>query len=400
MGSPRTLRALLAVVGLVVSLVFAYFAIRSVDFDVFWDGLRESNPAWLVPALAVLALTVLVRALRWRLLFPPATRPPVGATTRALLVGYFFNNVLPARAGEAIRVLSLHQAAGTSRAEALATAVSERIYDVLALLVLLFAATPFLPDVSWLRSAAILAVVLVSLTLAAILVLARWEARPVRFLLRPLVALPRVDGERLDFAAASLVRGLSGLHRPGLALRAFAVTVASWLLLATSFWLTLLAFDLDVGFGAGLLVVIAINLALIIPSSAAGLGVFEAATLVALRAYGVDDSRALAYAVVLHAVNFFPYVVAGLFLVLGPARWRALTLGGREEERDEQTDERPDEERRLEDAAHEDEHEDREREAGGTDPEEARLRLLPEEPGGEREPHEQGDEEEGIATRP
>ena len=311
----RPLRTLLALVGLAVSILFTYLAVRDVDFDVFWDGLRESNPAWLVPAFLVLALAVLVRSIRWRLLFPPATRPPLGATTRALLVGQFFNNVLPARAGEAIRVLSLHQEAGTSRAEALGTALNERIYDVLALLVLLFLAAPFLPDVSWLRSAAILAVVVVFLTLAATVVLARWGARPVRFVLRPLVALPRVDAERLDFAAASLVRGLSGLRRPGLAATAFTVTVASWLVLASSFWLVMLAFDLGVGFGAALLAVIAINLALIIPSTAAGLGVFEAATLVALRAYGVDDSRGLAYAVVVHAANFLPFVVAGLFLV-------------------------------------------------------------------------------------
>jgi glycosyltransferase 2 family protein len=313
-GSGR-LRTLLALVGLAVSLFFTYLAVRDVDFGVFQSGLRESNPAWLVPALVVLAVAVVVRSARWRLLFPPATRPPLGATTRALLVGQFFNNVLPARAGEALRVLSLHREAGTSRAEALATAVNERIYDVLALLVLLFVAAPFLPDVSWLRSAAIFAVVLVALTLVAIVVLARWGARPLRFLLRPLVALPRIDAERLDFAAASLVRGLSGLQRPRLAAVAFGVTVASWLVLAASFWLVMLSFDLGVGFGAALLAVIAINLALIIPSTAAGLGVFEAATLVALRAYGVDDSRGLAYAVVVHAVNFVPYVVAGLFLV-------------------------------------------------------------------------------------
>ena len=311
----RSLRTLMAVVGLAVSALFAYLAIRSVDLDLFWEGLRESDYWWLAPSLAVLAVAVLVRALRWRLLFPPATRPPVGATTRALLVGYFFNNVLPARAGEAVRVVSLHQEAGTSRAEALATAVSERLYDVLALLVLLFAAAPFLPEVGWLRSAALLAVVLVALMLVAVVVLARWGERPLRYALRPFAVLPRVDEARLDFAAASLVRGLAGLHRPGLALRAFAVTVGSWLVVAASFWLAMLGFDLGVDFGAALLVVIAVNLAMIIPSSAAALGVFEAATLVALRAYGVDDSRALAYAVVVHAVNFFPYVVAGLYLL-------------------------------------------------------------------------------------
>ena len=37
-------------------------------------------------------------------------RPPLREVTRALLVGYFFNNILPMRAGEAARVISLHGA--------------------------------------------------------------------------------------------------------------------------------------------------------------------------------------------------------------------------------------------------------------------------------------------------
>jgi glycosyltransferase 2 family protein len=308
-------RLVLAVVGIAVSVLFSYLAIRDVDFHAFWTGLKESEYWWLGPALIVLALSVVVKALRWRLLFSRATRPPFGATTRALLLGYFFNNILPARAGEAVRVVVLHQEARTSRAEALATAVSERVYDILALLVVLFVAAPFLPEVTWLRSAAILAVALVFGALVAFLVFRRWDERPLRFLLRPFVFLPGIDSERVGHAARNITRGFSGFHRPALAARAFVVTVAAWLVLAVSFWLVMLAFDLGTGFGAALLVVVTTNLALVIPSSPAAVGVFEAAVLVALRVYGVDDSSALAYAVVLHAVNFFPYVLTGLYLV-------------------------------------------------------------------------------------
>ena len=57
------------------------------------------------------------------------------------------------------------------------------------------------------------------------------------------------------------------------------------------------------------------GLGLILPASPAAVGVFEAAVLVALKAYGVPESRALSYALVLHALNFFPYIVAGPFLL-------------------------------------------------------------------------------------
>jgi uncharacterized membrane protein YbhN (UPF0104 family) len=50
---------------------------------------------------------------------------------------------------------------------------------------------------------------------------------------------------------------------------------------------------------------------LIVPSGPAGIGVFEAATLVALLPYDVDRSSALSYALVLHAINSIPFIVFG-----------------------------------------------------------------------------------------
>jgi len=52
-------------------------------------------------------------------------------------------------------------------------------------------------------------------------------------------------------------------------------------------------------------------MSLVLPSSPGAVGVFEAAALVGLKAYGIDKADALSFALVLHAVNFFPYVLAG-----------------------------------------------------------------------------------------
>ncbi len=304
-------RALISL-GFAVSGVFTYFAVRDVDFDEVWRSLRESNYWWAIPALAVLAVSVALRSLRWQYLFPAETRPPYVPVLNATILGQFFNQILPVRAGEVARVIALNQSARTSRVEATATVVVERAYDVLALLVILFVAVPWLPRVTWIRAAAILAIVLVAVLVAAVLVLARFGERPVRFLLRPFARLPFVSVERTELAASNLVRGAASIQRPGLAAVALVLTGVSWLLLGLSCWILTLGFDLGLPFGAGLLVIVALGLGMILPSSPAAVGVFEAATLVALNAYGVPDSQALSYALVLHAVNFFPYIGAGL----------------------------------------------------------------------------------------
>jgi glycosyltransferase 2 family protein len=312
-------RAVLLLVGLAASAFFTYLAVRNVDLELFLDSLEECEYGWLVPSLALIAVAVVIRAWRWQFLFYESTRPPLPALIRALLVGQLFNSILPARGGELARVVVLHQETGTSRVEALATAVVERIYDVLALLVLLFLATPFLPDVSWLRRAAAFGIVLVALVAVGIFVVDRYGARPVRFVLGPLRRVG-VSAQRIDTAAANLVQGLGALHQPHLAIPSFLLTIASWFVLAASYWCVIEAFDLDLGYGAALLLLVTTTLALVIPSAPGGLGVFEAGGVLALSAYGIDDSTALSVTVVVHALSVFPYIIAGWIVLQAHAR--------------------------------------------------------------------------------
>jgi hypothetical protein len=53
-------------------------------------------------------------------------------------------------------------------------------------------------------------------------------------------------------------------------------------------------------------------------------GVFEAAGLAVTSAYGIARSTAFAYVLVLHVLNFFPYIAAGLVLLGAEARTRKV----------------------------------------------------------------------------
>jgi uncharacterized protein (TIRG00374 family) len=305
----------MTVLGTVVTLVSAYLALRNVDLAEVWSILRSSDYWWLAPAIGVMALAVFVRVIRWRYLFAAERRPAFWPLSEGLLVGHFFNTVLPARAGDLARVGAINLRAGTSKAEALATVMVERVFDVLALLLLLFVALPWLPEVTWVRTAAIVAVVLGIAFAACVVVLTLYGERPVHVLLKPLGRLRFLHADRLEKAASNLSEGLVGLRRAHLGGASFALTVVSWLLFALCFWLVTLCFDLGLPLGAGLLVVIATGFSLALPAAPAGLGVFEAATILALAAYDVPKSEALSYALVLHAATTLPFLVAGGLLL-------------------------------------------------------------------------------------
>ena len=308
--------------GLLLSLVFGYLAFRNTDLGELGRSLGEANYAYVLPAGLALAAGVAVRAWRWQSLFEHGRRPPYGLVLSALLISYLFNTILPARPGEVARVHVLGTRAGISRAEVLATVVLERVYDLFVLIVLLAVAAPFLPEVGWLKAALALGAVLGLGLIAGAVLVARFGRRGARILLRPVALLPRVTPERVDLLAASVVAGLAAIRATKVALAATALTALSWILLAVSGWFLLHGTGIEEGFAAAVLVLVATNLVLVLPSSPAGLGAFEAATVLALAAYGVQHEQALSYALVLHALNALPYVLVG---------WVALWLSSRRE---------------------------------------------------------------------
>jgi glycosyltransferase 2 family protein len=308
-------RALIWAVALVSTIGFGYLAIRDAHPDEVWDALQEANLWWVVPSFAVLVAAVAIRALRWQLLFQRETRPPYGATAAATIIGLAVNSLLPLRAGEAARVIALNRRARTSPVESAATVALERILDVFCLLLLLLAALPWLPEVDWVGAAAAVALALALMLGGTALLFAIYGDRPFHALDRLLRRLPFGHHAWVEHVGASLRRGLVALRDPKLALTAFVLTTVGWLLTSVSFWLLTLAFDLELPLVSGVLILAAVGFSVILPAAPGALGVFEAATVVALAAYDISASEALSYAFTLHAVNLIPYIVAGAVAV-------------------------------------------------------------------------------------
>jgi uncharacterized membrane protein YbhN (UPF0104 family) len=304
-------RTVALVATIALAALFTYLAVRGVHWHRAWIALKQCDAWWLVPAMAAFAVQIVLRAMRWRSLFAPDRRPGRGPIMAATLIGYLFNNIMPARAGEAARVVALTQRTETPAAEIVGTALVERAYDVLSILIIFFCASPWLPHESWFETAAILAGAAAVALAAVIWILAVHGDRPLRWLVRPLGRLPGITPERAESEAATLAVGLSGLRERRVALEALAWSISAWLMSAVWAWCVLLAFEPSRGFGTGILVTVVIGLSMIIPSPPAAVGVFEAAGVAALAAYHVHQSAALPYALVLHVSNFVPLVVAG-----------------------------------------------------------------------------------------
>src|SRR5271165_1155865 len=311
----RTRRRLMTLATVLVTVGFTYLALSGIDLESAWAALESSNFWWLLPALVAFGLGNVARALRWRSLFVPDRRPPRTTTMNAMMIGYLYNNILPARAGEPARVLVLTQRSSSPPVEITGTVVLERVYDLVSLLMIFFIAKPWLPSVKWVGAAAILGGVLALGIAAVATTLVVFGDRPLRVALRPLRRFAPFTEERMERTVAELAHGLSGLHRRRVALEAFVWSTIAWLCSMTCAYFVTLAFHLNVGFAAGVLVTVAVGIGMVLPSAPAAVGVFEGATLIALKAFGIPHSTALPYALVLHLVNFVPFVVVGAALL-------------------------------------------------------------------------------------
>ncbi|HEY2572115.1 MAG TPA: lysylphosphatidylglycerol synthase domain-containing protein, partial [Solirubrobacteraceae bacterium] len=131
----------------------------------------------------------------------------------------------------------------------------------------------------------------------------------------------------------SLLRLRDGLlifRRLRQAARAIAIQLAAWTLQWLSCWLLLMALGLNVrsGGAAAAGVLFAVNVTAVMPATPANVGVFQAACVAVLAgAYHVSTPDAIAYGIVLQAVEVATALIMGLPALLNEGlSWRDVRL--------------------------------------------------------------------------
>ncbi|TVR72001.1 MAG: UPF0104 family protein [Marinilabiliales bacterium] len=132
----KTTRILLFLSAGIFLLVLAF---RDISLQELIEGLRSANYLWVVLSLAFASAAFISRTYRWIMLIEPlGYNPPVKNTFYALMTGYLANFILP-RLGELTRCGSLNRTDRIPADALLGTVITERIADLLMLLLLALA---------------------------------------------------------------------------------------------------------------------------------------------------------------------------------------------------------------------------------------------------------------------
>lgn len=309
--------------GVVISIIFLYLALRGLDFAGFWATVRHANYWWLVPGVAVYFGAVWARTWRWHYMLRHIKPVPLARLFPIVVIGYMGNNVYPARAGEVLRSYVLKRKEGVPVSVSLATVVLERLFDGLVMLLFVFVTLPFAPLPAGYTALVTLFSAVFFAALAVFLALATRPARMSRVYawlvdrLVPAGLRPRVHGLFDRF-----VEGLQSLRSPRELALIFASSTLIWLTETTKYWFVMQAFPFHVPFSVLMLMTAVVNLATTLPSTPGYVGTFDAPGIAILAAYGVPKAIATGYTLVLHIALWLPITALGaLFMLLEHVGW-------------------------------------------------------------------------------
>lgn len=299
--------------GIVISVIALAIVLRFIR----WEDLRQAftyfQPVYVVAVIGLTLLFLVTRGFAWRALLEDKTTFKQAFLT--INVGYLMNNLLPLRAGEFARALLMGKTSGLGTMHVLSTIVIERAFDLAIAAGLLLSTLPLALGMAWARPVAIVTLILVIAGITALFLMARYQNVVHRWATWVGSRIPLVNRlvvPQLD----ALLRGLSVLVKPRRFFLSLGWILVSWVVAVLEYYVMLLAINPNAPLWWGAFVDGVLALGIAVPSAPGAVGVFEAAMVGALTLLGFSASVGLAYAVILH---FIQWILTGILGVYGLA---------------------------------------------------------------------------------
>lgn len=316
----RYRRSSLLFAQLAISFGAIYLSARKVDFH-DWISIFTSIDliSWLYIFGSILSimLSFLVRALLWRWLLNYENPVKVGYFQgfRVLMIGFFANNILPAKAGEFVRSYMIKKKCGLQQSYVLGTIFLERVFDFLNLFLFLFVGISVFKTPAWLRQVQLGGLAFLFFLVLCIVLLLKWKG-----------GISFMPGGRFgDFVESkvnSLLSILNTFRVPIQRLfrnkRVFAILLLSmltWMLAVVSIFFSGKALNIELDFVHYFLILGVINLGALVPAAPGSVGVYQYLTVLVLPLYGISHTLSFAFGVLSHVTFYLVSSIVGLLFL-------------------------------------------------------------------------------------
>jgi hypothetical protein len=307
----RRIKIVIRIVAVAAIAAALWWFVREMDFAKFGDDLAKAKRWPLVVAASLSFVCLLGKAVCWRIMLAPRHKIRVLRLFRYTIAAFAASAIAPARAGEVLRVWTLKRRDGVPAADTAAVAVAEKLLDGISMLIIVAPVPWLLPGLpSWVAGGIALgAVIAIALFVGLVIAVGRVDA------------VGRDNETKFRGLVRRFLAGMHVLRSPKRVLGALGVLLLVWAADLGEVTAVLYAVDIHLPVAAGLLILFALNLTIMVPSTPAQVGALEAGALGALGLLHVNHEPALAFALLYHLLQVIPLIAAGLLfelrLVLG-----------------------------------------------------------------------------------
>jgi uncharacterized protein (TIRG00374 family) len=307
------------IIGLLLSALFIYLAFRRVDFSQMGRAFAGANYWLLIPILAIILLSLLLRARRWQYLLAPIRAVRLPGLFTSLAVGYMGNTFLPAHLGEVLRAYHAQKKTGIAASVIFATIVVERLIDIFALLLLMGLALAVFPFPGWVQKSGMIMLGLVIFLFALLLAMKKYRVQTLALGSRFTAFLPAAAERKINELLDQFLNGIVALKHAGHYPVVGFLSIAIWVCYALTFQLLFYSFDFihlyHLPWTAALVALVITTISVVVPSSPGYVGSYHFLCQLSLGLFAIPKGPALSYAFVMHAINIFPVFFLGLFIL-------------------------------------------------------------------------------------
>lgn len=309
--------------GLLISALFIYLALRNVDMARMWYVIKSANLLFLFLIIVLTFLQFIVRAWRWAILLEPIKHTGFLNRFSTILIGFGANCVFPARLGEFIRANYLGHSEEIGGSSAFGTLVVERLFDGFTLLLILLiglVGTTFPGE--WeaisgsLRATGFFLLFLYIILMVILVGFKQKTHRFMELLDRLLFFIPKHLRPKIMDTIWNFSTGIVLVKNPSKWFQIIFYSLLIWFVNLYQVELVEHALGLKLPFIATFVIMAMASFGVMIPSAPGYIGTFHLSVQYGFLFYGIGKEEALSAAVLWHAAVFFPTVIFGLVAFL------------------------------------------------------------------------------------
>lgn len=302
----------IGVLGLIVSVLAVIFIATQIDRQLFLESITTARYEYLIPTVILLLIGLVTRAIRWQILLSGGL--PLGRAFSIMNVAYLVNGVLPLRIGELARMyLASRTEQSVPIPKTASTIIVERLLDLLAVVVMMLLALTVAPVPAELQAAGLTTAVIALIGFIFLVILARRRDFTLKLVSQFVMRISWLRDTSVVDWINQFLDGLAPLTEIAAFSRAIVWTAISWGFSVAAGYVLMFAFFEQGDIATTMLYIAAAAFAIALPAVPGNVGTYEASILLALSAMGyTESSTALAFAVMVHAVNVFVHVSTGI----------------------------------------------------------------------------------------